>query len=329
MNQNPEQKARDIIDRQLLACGWLIQEKSKINLGAGKGIAIKEYLTDAGPADYVLFVEKKPVGIIEAKREEEGIHLTVVEDQSTEYASSKLKYLNNHPLPFVYESTGEITRFTDYRDPKPRSQIMDTINPDKLTNVGWDKQNTEKAETMIHDFKTWIETHKDEITALQIFYDQPYRRRELTFKMIKDVFELLKTDKPLLAPLNIWRAYEQLGASTSSATQSSPKNELVALVSLIRLVSGIEKSLTVFDKTVDKNFQDWVFKKQAGTLKFTEDQMNWLRMIKDYMANSFHIAKDDFDLSPFNASGGLTKMWTLFGEQTDEIIEELNEVLAA
>ncbi len=207
---------------------------------------------------------------------------------------------------------------------KAHSQIMDTINPDQLINVGWDKQNTEKAETMIQDFKTWIETHKDEITALQIFYDQPYRRRELTFKMIKDVFELLKTEKPLLAPLNIWRAYEQLGQ-----TNGSPKNELIALVSLIRRVSGIDKSLTVFDKTVDKNFQDWVFKKQAGTLKFTEDQMNWLRMIKDYVSNSFHIERDDFDLDPFNKIGGLTKFYDLFKDDYESILAELNEVLAA
>ena len=75
-----------------------------------------------GPADYVLFVDKKPVGIIEAKRDEEGHRLTVVEEQSAEYASSKLKYLNNDPLPFVYEKTGAITRFTDFRDPKPRSK---------------------------------------------------------------------------------------------------------------------------------------------------------------------------------------------------------------
>ena len=52
-------------------------------------------------------------------------------------------------------------------------------------------------------------------------------------------------------------------------------------------------------------------------------------MIKDYVANSFHIDRDDFDLSPFNSNGGLTKMWNLFGEQTDEIINELNEALAA
>lgn len=207
---------------------------------------------------------------------------------------------------------------------KAHAQVIDHINPDILLNVGWDRDNTEKAQTLIQDFTAWIESHKDEITALQIFYSQPYRRRELTYAMIKDVYELLKTEKPLLAPLHVWRAYEQLGQSNGS-----PKNELIALVSLIRTVSGIDANLTAFDKTVDKNFQDWAFRKQAGTLKFTEEQMQWLRMIKDYVANSFHIDRDDFDLSPFISNGGLTKMWNLFGEQTDEIINELNDALAA
>lgn len=122
-NQNPEQKARNSIDRKLNASGWIVQEKSKIDWSTSKGIAVKEYLTDVGPADYVLlFVDKKPVGIIEAKKDDEGHRLTVVEEQSSGYATSKLKYLNNDPLPFVYESTGEITRFTDFRDSKPRSR---------------------------------------------------------------------------------------------------------------------------------------------------------------------------------------------------------------
>ena len=124
MNQNPEQIARDNIDKQLIDCGWVIQEKRQINLFAGTGVAVREYQTDAGPADYILFVDQKPVGVIEAKKEEEGYRLTSVEDQSVEYAKSKLKYLNNDPLPFVYESTGTITHFTDYRDPKPRARGM-------------------------------------------------------------------------------------------------------------------------------------------------------------------------------------------------------------
>lgn len=88
MNQNPEQIARDHIDQLLLASGWLIQDKKKFNLAAGLGIAIREYQTDIGPADYVMFVDKKPVGIIETKREEEGVRLSTVEEQSTQYATA-------------------------------------------------------------------------------------------------------------------------------------------------------------------------------------------------------------------------------------------------
>lgn len=120
MNQNPEQLARDKIDNQLIACGWIIQNKSSINLSAGIGIAVREYQTNVGPADYILFVDKKPVGVIEAKREEEGLHLRMHESQTEDYAVAKLKYLNNDPLVFLYESTGSVTHFTDYRDPKPR-----------------------------------------------------------------------------------------------------------------------------------------------------------------------------------------------------------------
>ncbi len=132
-NQNPEQIARDRIDQMLVDAGWLVQDKSKVNLSAGLGIAVREYQTDIGPADYVLFVNRKPVGVIEAKREESGEKLTVVEDQSTQYANASLKYnLNKEPLPFVYESTGVITRFTDYRDPKPRSRPVFHFHNRKL-----------------------------------------------------------------------------------------------------------------------------------------------------------------------------------------------------
>lgn len=91
----------------LVASGWIVQSKNEINLTAGLGVAVREYQTDAGPADYVLFVDRKPVGIIEAKREEEVVHLTMHEDQTEGYATAKLKYLDNEPLFFGYESTGE------------------------------------------------------------------------------------------------------------------------------------------------------------------------------------------------------------------------------
>jgi type I restriction enzyme R subunit len=98
-NQNPEQIARDNIDAQLEACGWLVQNMSQLNLNAGLGVAVREYLTDAGPADYVLFVDGKPCGIIEAKREEEGQKLTV--HDVTWIKDKSLTDLDNLPDPDI------------------------------------------------------------------------------------------------------------------------------------------------------------------------------------------------------------------------------------
>jgi type I restriction enzyme R subunit len=94
-NQNPEQKARDNIDALLGQAGWVVQSAKKIDLNTGLGQAVREYPTDTGPADYVLFVDKKAVGVIEAKREEEGQRLTAHEGQTEGYATAKLKWVNN------------------------------------------------------------------------------------------------------------------------------------------------------------------------------------------------------------------------------------------
>jgi type I restriction enzyme R subunit len=77
MNQNPEQITRDRIYAQLPTSCWIVQPKKLFNLAAGLGVAVQEYQTNAGPADYVLFVDRKPVGIIEAKREDEGIQFKI------------------------------------------------------------------------------------------------------------------------------------------------------------------------------------------------------------------------------------------------------------
>jgi type I restriction enzyme R subunit len=219
--------------------------------------------------------------------------------------------------------TGELNEYIE-NVRKAHEQKIDLANPDEVIHVGWDKDNTNKAKELIASFSDWMQQHKDELMALQIFYNQPFRRRELTYTMIKEVLEKLQNDKPKLAPMNVWRAYEAL-----EQCNGSPRNELTAIVSLIRKISGLDTTLSAYDKIVDKNFQDWVFKKQAGATKFNEEQMQWLRMIKDYVVNSFHIDKDDFDLNPFNAQGGLGKMWQLFGDKTEDIINELNEALAA
>ena len=149
-NQNPEQKARDNIDTLLNQAGWVVQSAKKIDLNVGLGQAVREYQTDAGPADYVLFVDKKAIGVIEAKREEEGQRLTAHETQTEDYAAATLKWINNKkPLPFLYQSTGIVTRFTDGRDPKPRSrEVFCFHRPETLKK--WIAQGTSLRERLHH-----------------------------------------------------------------------------------------------------------------------------------------------------------------------------------
>jgi type I restriction enzyme R subunit len=247
-------------------------------------------------------------------------HIGAAPDEINKAIKIKTEQLQNEAAKVF---NGELNEYIE-NVRKAHEQRIDLANPDEVIYIGWDKENKNKAKELVIEFTEWIQEHKDELTALQIFYNQPFRRRELTYNMIKEVLEKIQSDKPNLLPLTIWRAHEAL-----EQCNGSPLNELTAIVSLIRKVSGLDTTLTAFDKTVDKNFQDWVFKKQAGATKFDNEQMQWLRMIKDFVTNSFHIEKEDFYYNPFDAQGGLGKMWLLFGEQTDEIINELNEVLAA
>ncbi len=250
---------------------------------------------------------------------------------------AKAKRMFTHPTPaqeeeareaLAQEATKPINgQLIEYIDNVKKSleQIIDVVNIDELEFAGWDTEQQDRANLLINDFKAYIEEHKDEIVALSWFYAQPYQRKSLTFAMVRALLEKMKADKPALAPLRLWQAYEQI----DKVTGKKPINELTALVSLIRRVIGIDEKLTPYSKTVDKRFQDWVFKKQAGPTKFTEEQMNWLRMMKAHIATSFHLDKDDLDYSPFDSKGGVMKMWDLFGEEMDGIIQELNTELVA
>jgi type I restriction enzyme R subunit len=110
----------------------------------------------------------------------------------------------------------------------------------------------------------------------------------------------------------------------------NPATELTALVSLIRRACGIDKSVSRYSETVRRNFQNWIMKHHSGgQQKFNKEQMEWLHMIRDHIINSFHIEKNDLETAPFDANGGIGKMYQLFGENMDSLIDELNEVLAA
>ena len=123
MSLTPEALARQQIDAQLVAAGWIIQDYKAVDFSAGRGVALREVPLKTGPCDYLLLVDRYAVGVIEAKKE--GTTLSVVADQSARYGSSLPDFLAaglTGPLPFLYETTGVETYFRDTRDPDPRSR---------------------------------------------------------------------------------------------------------------------------------------------------------------------------------------------------------------
>ncbi len=126
---SPEKRARKQIDAQLTACGWVVQDYKAVEFSAGLGIALREVPLTTGPCDYLLLVDRKACGVIEAKKE--GTTLSTVADQSARYANSLPAFLqdgNEDALPFLYESTGVETFFRDERDPAPRSRRIFTFH---------------------------------------------------------------------------------------------------------------------------------------------------------------------------------------------------------
>jgi type I restriction enzyme, R subunit len=203
-------------------------------------------------------------------------------------------------------------------------QIIDRDTLDEVTAAGWSGDLAARDRSVIEAFAAWVQAHRDEYAALRIFYGQPWRRRELTYAMIEELLAKLKADRPELAPSAVWRAYERI-----EKAEGSPLSELSALVSLVRRAAGIDTALRAYDRTVDRNFQAWVFGRHAGTpRKFSDEQLDWLRMIKDHVVESFHMGVEDLDYTPFDAAGGRGRFWELFGSESQALIAELNEALA-
>jgi type I restriction enzyme, R subunit len=122
----PEDEAREKIDQALEKSGWKIQDTKAVNLRAGPGIALRNFplLSGHGFADYLLYIDGKAAGVVEAKRE--GFPLLGVEVQAAKYSQGLPKDLPAHtrPLPFLYQSTGVESRFTNGLDPEPRRRVF-------------------------------------------------------------------------------------------------------------------------------------------------------------------------------------------------------------
>jgi type I restriction enzyme R subunit len=209
---------------------------------------------------------------------------------------------------------------------KAHDQIIDpTI--DTVIGIGWADDLGQKAEDTIQNFKQFIEDNKNEIEALNIIYSQTYKNRPLTLKMVEELYSVMQKSPYHFTTEKLWTSYSV--KFSDKVKSRSIQNKLTDLVSLIRFELGYTQELNLFSAEVNVKFQDWIFKKNAGHGQFTEEQTQWLRMIRDHIVTSLSITKDDLENAPFDDYGGLGKFYRLFGNEYESILEEINVALAA
>jgi type I restriction enzyme R subunit len=200
----PEDLARQSIDRQLEACGWLVQDRKAMNIYAGLGVAVREFPLDDGEADYLLYADGKVIGVVEAKPAEHGT-LTGVESQSVKYVSSLPAGVPSYclPVPFHYETTGAVTQFTNLLDPSSRSRVVFAFHqPEELLRlVTQDRQLRHALVEMpkLEDPKLW-RVQFEAVTNLEksLAHNRPRSLVQMatgsgkTFTAISAVYRLIK-----------------------------------------------------------------------------------------------------------------------------------------
>ena len=208
---------------------------------------------------------------------------------------------------------------------RSHEQIIDNVNIDSVVFAGFDAQQEENAQRVIQTFRDFIEANKDEIIALRIIYSQTYKDRPMVINKLQSLYEKLKAQGITIDRL--WDCYAI--AKPDRVRGKGTLRQLADLIAMIRFEMGYGDNLQPFAETVNYNFMRWTLKRNAGSVHFTDEQMEWLRLVKDHIAVSLSIEPEDLELSPFDHKGGLGRFYEVFGEQYEEILAEMNIELVA
>lgn len=207
---------------------------------------------------------------------------------------------------------------------KRNEMIIDIISIDELEEAGFDEQARELTTKTVESFKEFLEKNRDELTALNIIYSKPYKMRDITFKDIKDLANAIEKPPYNLTPELLWSAYQRLD---KSKVKDNPTKTLTDLISIVRYSVGQEDLLLPFEEIVDERYSNWLNTQESSGRKFSDEQKEWLEMIKEHIAASVSISLEDMDYTPFNQKGGRVKLYEIFGDDYEKILSELHEAL--
>ena len=212
------------------------------------------------------------------------------------------------------------------KDLKQKADIViDEITTDEVTGAGFDLKQAEQA---VKSFKTFIDENRDELTALQILYNQPQGRQRLTYTAIRELVQRLTDAPPYLTTATVWQAYKRLDAAR---VRGAPvDDQLTEVVSLVRFALGQTEVLEPFATVVEQRFNLWLGREKKAGREYTAEQEGWLRAIASYIAANAEIGPRDFQEAPSLADrGGILRARKVFGSGLDTMLDELQGALVA
>lgn len=203
--------------------------------------------------------------------------------------------------------------------------VIDELTTDEVTGATFDLQQSQQR---ITSFKDFIEANKNTLLALQILYSQPFPKRRLTYASIRELATRLTDPPHHLSTADVWQAYKRL---ESSLVRGAPSDKVLTdIISLVQFATGQAELLEPYAARVEQRFNLWIGRQKKAGRDFNEEQMNWLKAIKDYLAANVEIAPADLMKDqPFTAWGGVIAARKLFGAELNGMLDELSEALAA
>jgi len=206
-------------------------------------------------------------------------------------------------------------------------QTIDRVSVDRVLESAYSPEATDRARATVESFRQFIETHRDEITALQIIYGRPYAHRRLTFTQVKDLADRLAQERPIWTTESLWGAYLQLEADKvrGAATQ----RVLTDMVSLVRHAVQLDDELVPYPRLVKQRYESWLADQEAAGRKFTANQRWWLDRIAEHIGVNLAVTEDDFGYGEFFDRGGQIAARKQFGRALPALLDELNAALVA
>jgi len=208
---------------------------------------------------------------------------------------------------------------------KSMDQVIDELSQDIVTRADFVVDAESRARETVESFKQFLDDNQDEIAALQVYYSKPYAKRP-TYTDIKELAQAISKPPHRWTAEKLWDAYQTLD---DSKVRGSAGTVLTNLVSVVRFTLGLDDELEPWPKQVSERFDAWLVQQQGAGKEFTQEQLQWLTLIRDHLAASLAIELVELQGAPFSMHGGLFKARELFGADLDAILDDMTEALAA